>query len=84
MIKFLKSDIALVLYLILLFIFIGYLSVQNEKSIYYEYTDLDGNKGTTSSWTGCFYEGYYSMGSPMCELDDGTILAVKSYKEISR
>lgn len=50
---------------------------------HYEYVDLDNNKGIARE---CSYkfEGYKKggQGSPVCELEDGTIKQVKEYKYI--
>lgn len=50
---------------------------------HYEYIDLDGNKGIAKE---CSYkfEEYKSggQGSPVCELEDGTVKQVKEYKYI--
>lgn len=47
----------------------------------YEYIDLDGNKGLAKE---CSYEfqGYHSggQGSPVCVLEDETVIQVKQYK----
>lgn len=42
---------------------------------YYKYVDLDNNEGIAKK---C----HQGQGSPICELEDGTILSVKSYKYI--
>ncbi len=50
---------------------------------YYEYIDLDNNKGYAKK---CKFSdrGTYSggMGVLVCILDDGTVLQVKQYKEV--
>ena len=55
---------------------------------YYEYIDLDNNKGVAKYCSYKFKERYIILGggsggqgSPICELEDGTILQVKQYKE---
>ena len=54
-----------------------------QTQYHYEYTDLDNNKGVAKN---CSYkfEGYKrgGQGSPVCELDDGTVKQVKEYKYI--
>lgn len=49
---------------------------------YYQYMDLDGNTGIAKE---CSYRvyGYKAggQGSPICELEDGTIKQVKEYKK---
>lgn len=53
----------------------------NHYKKYYTYVDLDNNEGIAYE---CKYtdKSYKSggMGSPICKLEDGTILSVKSYK----
>ena len=53
------------------------------KKYHYEYIDLDNNKGIALE---CSYkfEDYKrgGQGSPVCELEDGTIKQVKEYKYI--
>lgn len=50
---------------------------------HYEYIDIDGNNGVASK---CSYtdKGIYSggQGSPICKLNDGTVLSVKQYKQV--
>ena len=54
-----------------------------KKQYHYEYIDLDNNKGVAKE---CSYkfEGYKKggQGSPVCELEDGTVKQVKEYKYI--
>lgn len=54
-----------------------------QTQYHYEYIDLDNNKGVAKE---CSYkfEHYKSggQGSPVCELEDGTIKQVKEYKYI--
>lgn len=49
----------------------------------YEYVDLDDNKGLAKK---CFFETYRyhagGQGSPVCILEDGTVIQVKQYKLI--
>lgn len=65
----------------ILFTFI-YMCFPQEK-YHYEYIDLDNNKGIALE---CSYKfkGYKrgGQGSPICELDDGSIKQVKEYKHI--
>ena len=53
----------------------------NHYKKFYTYVDLDNNEGIAYE---CKYtdKAYKSggMGSPICKLEDGTILSVKSYK----
>jgi hypothetical protein len=53
----------------------------NHYNKYYTYVDLDNNEGIAYE---CKYtdKAYKSggMGTPICKLEDGTILSVKSYK----
>lgn len=55
----------------------------NHYKKYYTYVDLDNNEGIAYE---CAYtdKSYKSggMGSPICKLEDGTIIAVKQYKFI--
>ena len=54
---------------------------QNEY--YYEYTDLDNIKGVAEECSYEFNHGFSGgQGSPVCELEDGTIKSVKEYKYI--
>lgn len=54
-----------------------------QKKYHYEYVDLDNNSGTALE---CSYKftGYKKggQGSPVCELEDGTVKQVKEYKYI--
>ena len=54
-----------------------------QTQYHYEYIDLDNNKDVAKE---CSYEfeGYKrgGQGSPVCELEDGTIKQVKEYKYI--
>lgn len=54
-----------------------------QNKYHYEYVDLDNNNGVAKE---CSYkfEKYKSggQGSPVCELEDGTIKQVKEYKYI--
>lgn len=51
--------------------------------MYYTYVDLDNNEGTAYE---CEYtdRAHFSggMGTPICKLEDGTIIVVKQYKFI--
>lgn len=52
---------------------------------YYEYTDLDNNKGIAKYCTNkSAVRGGYSLGTPYCELENGTIIAVKEYLAIEK
>ena len=59
-------------------------SLYNPNVIYhYEYIDLDNNKGNAKYCSYKFHEGRAGgQGSPVCELEDGTIKQVKEYKYI--
>ncbi|MBR4672061.1 MAG: hypothetical protein IKO78_02525 [Bacilli bacterium] len=49
----------------------------------YEYIDLDNNKGIAKNCSYSFENAFSGgQGSPVCELEDGTILQVKQYKEV--
>lgn len=54
-----------------------------QQEYHYEYTDLDNVKGIAEE---CSYEfhsiGAGGQGSPVCELEDGTVKGVKEYKYI--
>ena len=60
-----------------------YVYVENHYKEYYTYVDLDNNKGIAYE---CEYtdKSYKSggMGTPICKLEDGTIIVVKQYKFI--
>ena len=62
-------------------VIIGIKYEDNHYKQYYTYVDLDNNEGIAYE---CNYtdKSYKSggMGSPICKLEDGTILSVKSYK----
>jgi len=62
-------------------IFIGMFSPSIKS--YYEYIDLDNNKGIAEQ---CFYKSSKGLGggqgSPICRLEDGTIKLVKEYKYV--
>lgn len=66
--------------MIIIGIIVAYVPV---KKYHYEYIDLDNNNGNAKE---CSYkfEEYKSggQGSPVCELEDGTIKQVKEYKYI--
>ena len=55
----------------------------NNYKMYYTYVDLDNNKGIAYE---CKYiDKQYKnggMGTPICKLEDGTIIMVKQYKFI--
>lgn len=55
----------------------------NNYKMYYTYVDLDNNEGIAYE---CKYtdKSYKSggMGTPICKLEDGTIIVVKQYKFI--
>lgn len=73
--------VVIILFIVIIFAVI-FVFITVEVNIY-EYIDLDGNKGTAKE---CSYEfqGYYSggQGSPVCVLEDGTVIQVKQYKLI--
>lgn len=72
----------LLLIIIIVIIFIIALN-QPTYSYHYEYVDLDNNKGVAvrCSYMSTHYKG--GQGSPVCELQDGTVKLVKEYKLIS-
>ena len=49
-----------------------------DNNYYYEYIDLFGNKGTTNGY--CNYDSLGGQGAMVCDLDDGTVMQVSSYK----
>jgi hypothetical protein len=55
----------------------------SQNKYHYEFIDLDNNSGVAKE---CSYESktYRSggQGSPVCELEDGTVKQVKEYKYI--
>lgn len=55
-----------------------------QAKYHYEYLDLDNNNGIAKN---CSYKfenlGRGGQGSPVCELEDGTVKQVKEYKYIS-
>ena len=66
-------------FLIILVLFTTLPQVRNV----YEYIDLDGNKGLATNCSYKFEKQYKGgQGSPVCELEDGTVLSVKQYKLI--
>lgn len=72
---------------VVLFVFcVGYLYSEDTKHpTYYEYVDMDGNKGESANGYGaCSYDSYGGQGAMVCELKDGTIIQVKQYKERKR
>lgn len=69
--------------LVVLIVFLLILMCFPQKIYHYEYIDLDNNPGIAVN---CSYEfsGYRGggQGSPVCELEDGTVKQVKEYKYI--
>lgn len=54
-----------------------------QTQYHYEYIDLDNNKGIAKECSYKFEEYKRGgQGSPVCELEDGTIKQVKEYKYI--
>lgn len=54
-----------------------------ETQYHYEYVDLDNNKGVAKECSYKFEEVFRGgQGSPVCELEDGTIKQAKEYKYI--
>ena len=52
---------------------------------YYEYTDLDNNKGIAKYCTNkSGVRGGYSLGTLYCELENGTTIIVKEYIPIAK
>lgn len=74
------------IFLLLITVSIIYLVVTSNNNIsYYKYVDLDNNEGIAkhcqfSDNSARTHSG--GQGMPICELDDGTIIAVKQYKFI--
>ena len=70
------------LIIVLLFGAIG-ATIGEPTKFHYEYTDLDNNEGIAVS---CSYEFKEykrgGQGSPVCELEDGTVIMVKKYKYV--
>lgn len=82
-IKFLKwlgtMFLALIVLIVVLLIFMCFPQIQ----YHYEYIDLDDNKGIAKECSYKFEEIHRGgQGSPVCELEDGTIKQVKEYKYI--
>ena len=84
-----REDIGLLIMFICMFIFFPTIVIitniyeSNNYKTYYNYVDLDNNEGIAYE---CKYtdKSYKSggMGTPICILEDGTIIAVKQYKFI--
>ena len=82
-----RDDICLLIVIICMFIIfptiiiISLIYENTNYRKYYTYVDLDNNEGVACD---CKYtdKSYKSggMGTPICKLEDGTILSVKSYK----
>ena len=68
----------------LLFILLLIISlVVPEEKYHYEYIDLDNYEGIAKECSYKFDESFRGgQGSPVCELEDGTIKQVKQYKYI--
>lgn len=59
-------------------------AIITQKKYDYEYVDIDGNKGHAKNCSYYFNDGRSGgHGSPVCELEDGTVIQVKQYKLIS-
>lgn len=69
--------IGMIIFIIILCI-IGYTYDKNYIH-YYKYIDLDNNEGIATT---CQFSNNKGQGSPICQLEDGTILSVKSYRYI--
>lgn len=84
-----RDDVGMLLMIICMFIvfpaivIIAKIYESNNYKMYYTYVDLDNNEGIAYE---CKYtdKSYKSggMGTPICKLEDGTIIAVKQYKFI--
>ena len=80
-----RNDLVLSIMFICVFIvfpvvlIIANICEDNKYQMYYTYVDLDNNKGIAYK---CKYTNNGGMGTPICELEDGTIIAVKQYKFI--
>ena len=76
------------IYMCILFIAIYFLIISCMSAIpieYYEYTDLDNNKGIAKYCTNkSAVRGGHSLGTPYCELENGTIIIVKEYLAIAK
>lgn len=81
--KRLIKDIKILLLIIIIAIIFIIALNQPAYSYHYEYVDLDNNKGVavSCSYMSTNYKG--GQGSPVCELQDGTVKLVKEYKLIS-
>lgn len=83
MIDFLKWIGTIILGCIAFVIFVLIYMCFPQNKYHYEYVDLDNNSGVAKE---CSYEfkDYKrgGQGSPVCELEDGTIKQVKEYKYI--
>lgn len=84
-----REDVGLLIMIICMFIVFPAIVIKakiyesNNYKMYYAYVDLDNNEGIAYE---CKYtdKQYKSggMGTPICKLEDGTIIAVKQYKYI--
>lgn len=84
-----RDDVGLLIMIICIFIIFPAIVIMNtiyeciNYKMYYTYVDLDNNEGIAYE---CEYtdKSYKSggMGTPICKLEDGTIIAVKQYKFI--
>lgn len=84
-----SDDFGLLIMIICMFIvfpaivIIAKIYESNNYKMYYTYVDLDNNEGIAYE---CEYtdKQYKSggMGTPICKLEDGTIIMVKQYKFI--
>lgn len=74
------EDLAIIGLIIIVILSLIY-SYDHEKHYihYYKYVDLDNNEGIAKN---CQFSNNKGQGSPICKLEDGTILSVKSYKYI--
>lgn len=82
-----RDDVGILIMIICMFIIFPAIIItakiheNNNYKMFYTYVDLDNNEGIAYE---CEYtdKSYKSggMGTPICKLEDGTILSVKSYK----
>ena len=77
-----RSMVGFVFMVLILLAILSYI-LPNKDNKYYEYIDLDNNKGYAKKCQFSDKGGRSGgMGVLVCVLDDGTVLQVKQYKEV--
>lgn len=78
--------ILILMFLLIITIYCLITSIMSLTPIeYYEYTDLDNNKGIAKYCTNkSSVRGGYSLGTPYCELENGATIIVKEYLAIAK